>query len=635
MQVVVSGRACTNCARVKCKCIYRADVAGCERCHRLGKDCTSTRPAPRRPPRRQTQQDVSWRAARLEEKLDDLVSFLRTQRDSVPKDSRELDNHDGTDEESNSNSGEDDDELELDTPNTSAPSSSAPATAAYTPEKDKGGPSPAPAAGQVDQEWSFPNEPPPAEAKECLKQFRADTIPFFPYLDLPPYVTAQQMRIYYPFLWLNIMATASVSPRRRFALAEQAKNIIIQKVVVERQKSVDLLLGLITFLSWSYLYPGAKPYTALFSQLAVTLVCDLELHRPSRPQHACNTAKEDVDGGNSFLLPEHSSTRPTLLERRAVLGAYVLTSTISNIFKRADGLRWSPWLDECLNHLAERGSGTVDQDEILIAQVRVQLVIDQLYSAPMPMMSAGLPPTQYVSCLQARLREITARQAANAATANNPMMLMLVSFAELLIYEPLLSKAPGSTTNAASWNDPSMSRFEVYHGALVAIKGWLDTFMSTPVVLFRSMTLSSYHQLVSVLACLFKLYTLQDAAWDKGFARKTVDLLATCDAVIGVFSRLKAAPAIISREFGEDDAFSWGLTVLQRMKDRWQVQLAEGGGGGSNGLGSGVAAQDPVMMDYAAVTAAQSQGVMASMGYMGNIYDGTALFADAFTTSWE
>jgi hypothetical protein len=95
--------------------------------------------------------------------------------------------------------------------------------------------------------------------------------------------------------------------------------------------------------------------------------------------------------------------------------------------------------------------------------------------------------------------------------------------------------------------------FETYHSALVCIKGWLETYLSTPVVLYRSMTLATNHQLVYVLAYLHKLTTLQDPAWDRTMVRKTVDLMTTCDVIVGIFERLKAAPAMISRDFGEDD----------------------------------------------------------------------------------
>lgn len=63
-------------------------------------------------------------------------------------------------------------------------------------------------------------------------------------------MSSQQLKDKYPFLWLNIMSIAAATPKRKAALGIQAKDTIIQKVVVERDISLDLLLGLLVFSGW-------------------------------------------------------------------------------------------------------------------------------------------------------------------------------------------------------------------------------------------------------------------------------------------------------------------------------------------------------------------------------------------------
>jgi hypothetical protein len=58
------------------------------------------------------------------------------------------------------------------------------------------------------------------------------------------------MRRMYPFTWLNIMSVATKSIKRRNSLSDQAKGIIIQKVVAGGERSLDLLFGTLTFLNW-------------------------------------------------------------------------------------------------------------------------------------------------------------------------------------------------------------------------------------------------------------------------------------------------------------------------------------------------------------------------------------------------
>ena len=66
------GRACTSCAHAKAKCVFQNGHAKCGRCHRLNKEClpsSSVRGSG-------IKKKPSTKAARLEEKLDGLVSLL-------------------------------------------------------------------------------------------------------------------------------------------------------------------------------------------------------------------------------------------------------------------------------------------------------------------------------------------------------------------------------------------------------------------------------------------------------------------------------------------------------------------------------------------------------------------------------
>ena len=66
------GRACTTCARAKAKCVYQNGIAKCARCHRLNKECQQS-PSSRG---QGVKKKPSTKTARLEEKLDGLVSLL-------------------------------------------------------------------------------------------------------------------------------------------------------------------------------------------------------------------------------------------------------------------------------------------------------------------------------------------------------------------------------------------------------------------------------------------------------------------------------------------------------------------------------------------------------------------------------
>ncbi|KAI2621290.1 hypothetical protein GGR54DRAFT_600933 [Hypoxylon sp. NC1633] len=580
----LGGRACTNCARVKCKCIYRADGATCERCYRLKKECTPSTSVGRRTAKRR---GIS-RTARLEEKLDELVSALKTQR-GTKKDPED-------DYEDLGEQGELD--SDTDTPSVAALT---PATATNS----LGGTTLLSASKTPDSNISYSDEPPPPEAEELLKKFREETIGFFPFVYIPPHVTSQQLRELYPFLWLNIVCVALGSPRRRTALGDQARNIVIQKIVIDREKSLDLLLGLLALVGWAHLQRRDRPFWTLFSQLIVTLVCDLGLHQP--PSNGTLFCAPSKDGDPRMT---NYYRRRTHEEQRAVLGAFVVTSMVSNIFKHAPGLRWSSHLDGYLSNLAQ--DSTVTQDETLIAQVRMQLIINQMYDDSWQTSGGGGPPALYLSALRSQLHEITRQEKLGTAVRNHPMILELYHFTELLINESAISK---STT---PWNEPDLRRFEVYQNCLVSIKAFIDTFFATPITLLGSMPLTSFPQLVRVVRCLHKISTIQDPAWDRAAVRRTIDLIPTCDKIIGTFEYLKAASALVTPDGGEDESHNWGIGVFRKMRAAWQNEMAN------------LDAVNSASRETSMVDATQGSGFAAAMDFSGDPW-----LTDVMNEFWE
>lgn len=75
------GQACTGCSKAKCKCVRDAEAPGaaCQRCRRLGRACQPSRITRKRgggrPPNR---------TAQIEEKLESLVTLLRSQGQPAP-----------------------------------------------------------------------------------------------------------------------------------------------------------------------------------------------------------------------------------------------------------------------------------------------------------------------------------------------------------------------------------------------------------------------------------------------------------------------------------------------------------------------------------------------------------------------
>ena len=134
------------------------------------------------------------------------------------------------------------------------------------------------------------------EAEEYFRRFRDDMLPYSPFLHFPPSMTAMKLREDRPFLWLVIMSIGLRTFPRQSIVTEEVRNIIAQKLIVEHERSLDLLQGLLVYLTWYVCVVSGpplmltlhrcqyarrnRPFIAMYARLAISLVIDLDLHGP-------------------------------------------------------------------------------------------------------------------------------------------------------------------------------------------------------------------------------------------------------------------------------------------------------------------------------------------------------------------
>jgi len=166
---------------------------------------------------------------------------------------------------------------------------------------------------------SFEIQPSPLEAEESLDTFRKYMLTFLPFVYLPSGVTAKRLQCLYPFFWYNLMTITCKQVDRQLMMSDAIKRFVAQKMVIEHEKSLDLLWGLLTFMAWAHNYRKEKPCFSVLASLAKSLVYDFGLNKPPKDAHVpvCPLGKI----GPPPLLKEK-----TIAERRAVLSCFLLTS---------------------------------------------------------------------------------------------------------------------------------------------------------------------------------------------------------------------------------------------------------------------------------------------------------------------
>ncbi|KAK9310998.1 Zn(II)2Cys6 transcription factor [Lipomyces starkeyi] len=549
------GQACIDCAKAKCKCIVRRDGSGCERCHRLGNQCAPSEAHRKRKPKRHP----TSRTAKLEEKLDGIVSLLRAAGQPIPI-SVTTDHGPiaATELETSPNGDSSYGKIREDPIGNT--NSHASYSAMFTPATSR---PETILVGSPASSTSSDFDPSLIEAEEFLFHFRTQKSKYAPFVHIPSTMTAQQLRQERPFLWLGIMSVSSKSVPQQLALRARMRAILAQRMMLELGKDLDLLLGILIYLSWANYQLPQRLSLCLFMQLANSLVFDLGLNRSHAYDH--------LTPFGPHLCPSVPTSGPrTMEERRAVLGCYYLSSMISINLKRIDSLRWTTHMDDCLTVLAEHPE--CELDRILVQQVRCQLIKEKASQLERLDEDFGDaenfegPKSFYRKGLQSRLEE-TKRDISLQSHQNEVMLLHLYS-TELTINESEISKEP------SPFNTPNFQRIERLQACLSSIRSWFDTLFKLSLSEYFAFSFLTFSQLFHTTILLFRISTLDDPSWDKAAARKVIDPLFVIDQVAD--SMAKVAETLgLENDLVERNMFTIYSEVMRSMKKGWEGKLAE------------------------------------------------------------
>ncbi|KAL4744771.1 hypothetical protein BDW72DRAFT_74764 [Aspergillus terricola var. indicus] len=533
------GRSCSNCSTAKCKCIFPRTGGRCQRCQRLNKEC-------HQPPshkRQSTRQAARSKAARLEEKLEDLVALLRAgvQPPGVNSITNALATPDHSFDAARDNA----------TQHTVLPS--IPTT--LTPDTNA-----SESTSRSPVAFSTPAEPTLLQAEECLATFRGQLLPYFPCVHISPDMTAQRLRERRPFTWLCIMSVTSKYAAQRRALNDKIKTIVAQRMVHSSASTdIDTLLGLLIYLGWSNQQVHNKANLHVFTQLIHAAVYELGIHNPS--------AKPKMMALCVYTEEEENAPIPgqSLEERRAVLASFLITSIISTFVQKTDSLRWTPFMADCLRRVEEQRECI--NDEILVQQVRLQQITDNIS------MAAGLTPTSdsvqvppafYLRSMHNQLQSIQPRVAAQPQA--HKILLLHHHYTTLTLHEAALTSSPVTSTTL------DFQQLEHHYACLEAAESWFELFLSIPPVEYIGFPFSIFAQMVHNLVVLYQLSTFEDPSWDVATVRKTIDVLATLETVIRNMSGVAAAAGLEGEP--DSDVFSVVAKMYKSVQVGWEVNLA-------------------------------------------------------------
>ncbi|KAJ5157257.1 uncharacterized protein N7482_008357 [Penicillium canariense] len=519
------GRACINCSRAKSKCILLATGNGCERCQRLKKDC---RPSPT--VRKRNARSSASRTAQLEAKLDNIVSLLQTNGGptGIPAD------------------------WDVALPTTGQNASSQSQTCASSCSLPSGGIPTPPATVSAPNSCSVEDlcstlPIPPETAEQTLSYFRTENMKYLPFVHIPSHMTSQQLRQEKPFLWLCIMAVLMPGSIQRESVFTKITGTIHQKLLVDSSPSMDMLLGIMTFISWTTY--ARRPFLNFYAHVVMGLVCDLGINKPVPTEYSTMQAFKSAVG-----VKQHIPTTRTMEERRAALGCFLITS-------RIDALRWNPHLEESLSILMN--AKECPEDERLVSLVKIHLVMDRVYHLQRDGDSHS-PATFYTKAFQSQLKAV--KSTIPAHLQEDRSILLYLTNAELTIHDVAL-QAPSTP------NSPELHRLESLYTSLQAAKSWLDLWLSVPVENYTAVSFTIFFQFSRALVSLYRLSILEDPAWDKTLVRNTANILEYLDRMANMMKN--CADHISVPHQPEWNIFEKGQVMVRCIKEGWEPKLME------------------------------------------------------------
>jgi hypothetical protein len=93
-------------------------------------------------------------------------------------------------------------------------------------------------------------EPSPEDAESYLNKFRNDFVKHLPFIVIPLSITAHQLRQDRPILWVSIMTVASSNSTQQISLSKEVRGILAKEAFIEGTRNMDLLLAILVYATW-------------------------------------------------------------------------------------------------------------------------------------------------------------------------------------------------------------------------------------------------------------------------------------------------------------------------------------------------------------------------------------------------
>ncbi|KAJ5522464.1 hypothetical protein N7527_006579 [Penicillium freii] len=523
-------KACLTCAKAKVRCFPETD-GPCKRCRRLGKECGAQLPGTHRREKKSAASGSD--VAALEAKLDRMVAILAASEQNARE--------------------------QL---------GSGPASKSLSP---------------FEHNTAAPDE----TDDQLLEVFFEKMFPLFPFIVIPPHVTAEELRREKPFLYLNISMVACQNPPRQREIVDAVQEYVAEHIVIRGEHSLDLLQGLLLNVAWfisvsRYPRPSDHPPNVPKTEephhiVRSTAQLDTNVHLLVAQSFSLGLNQEMAYQKNlnyplaylkDTMNDDHHNLVRTLEERRTYLGCYYLITMLSTCVKDLGSIiRSTRYTDECCNVLDQIAEYPTDAS--MVQLVRAMNVADKIHHTlyhtelyPSSVSSTSPPLGLSIRWLEAEIKQLKAH--ISSESPHSAILQLHYNTLEIHLYRVALN----TDVSKSNYGDHPLMQLDILFRCLEATTSFFQTIFSLPSGLFPFFPFTMTCQFAKAIVALSQLTLYDHPGWDRAYVESIIDFDQTVD---GIASKLEVELPRYEQALAKDQESTELPEVFGRMRNRAQT----------------------------------------------------------------
>lgn len=405
---------------------------------------------------------------------------------------------------------------------------------------------------------------------------------YFPYVVIPLGATAYSLLEERPLLLHAILAVSTCSDVHLQKVLERSfKEIMLSRLMLEAEKSIDLLQSILICMAWGHFFHIPKrdqSYQLL--QMAIALCVDLGLNlMPSVAiqkigLHLEHFQPSGIVEGDEFWCRE---------ARRAFLGCYHVSTMNNWIWAKPNTLAYSGYILQCAKSISNDPEYVTDQ--LVLPLIQLQVIGDEYHdvlrigkdngSSESHLNRLGTHSRSFHKQIQDLHDSLTPTAAAS------PAVQLAIHFASVHAHEQdllspwaLMKRLPPTGPSLKPTPNPinCPSRMDLLLTCLQSATSFIDLFLTLPLSTYPHLSTTPWSSLIYSLVIIYRLSigTPRIPLWDVHLARDTVRLERYFETLCERIQQVTGERLHAIADTNKRDLYSVMGLVMQNVRNTYE-----------------------------------------------------------------